>query len=205
MDQLSFTFTIFFTMLGPAKLIPAFAGVTQGSDAAFKRAVAVRAAIIASALCAFVALAGGTILLRYQISINALRLAGALVLMLSALGAIFRHDAPAAAGAGAAAPLQLAVAPVAAPMIVPPAGIAVILLFIMSEPAFPGIAQAVAICLAIMMVLDLLVMYFIDAILRTPGLKIILTVLASVLLFVQVCIAMEMFVRAFTQLGLVKG
>jgi hypothetical protein len=44
--------------------------------------------------------------------------------------------------------------------------------------------QAVAICLAIMMVLDFLVMYFIDRVLKTQVLMLVLAVLGAVLLFV---------------------
>ncbi|MGD0624736.1 MAG: hypothetical protein ABSB32_08455 [Thermodesulfobacteriota bacterium] len=59
MDQFSYILTIFFMLLGPVKLIPSFAGLTRGADGRFKRDVAIRGAVIASALCAFVALAGG--------------------------------------------------------------------------------------------------------------------------------------------------
>ena len=68
MEYFSFIFTIFFMLLGPIKLIPLFAGVTRGADIRFKRGVAIRGAVIASALCAFVALAGGTLVGRYRIS-----------------------------------------------------------------------------------------------------------------------------------------
>ena len=58
MEQLAFIFTTFFMLLGPVKLIPAFAGLTQGADIQFKRSVAIRGTVIAAALCVFVALAG---------------------------------------------------------------------------------------------------------------------------------------------------
>jgi multiple antibiotic resistance protein len=72
MEQFSFIFTIFFMLLGPIKLIPAFGGLTRGADVRFKKDVAIRGAVIASALCAFVALAGGILLSKYRISIDAL-------------------------------------------------------------------------------------------------------------------------------------
>ena len=55
----------------------------------------------------------------------------------------------------------------------------------MLAPQYPGMTQAVAICLTTMMVLDFLVMYFIDKVMRIPGLMVVLTVLGSVLIFVQ--------------------
>jgi small neutral amino acid transporter SnatA (MarC family) len=59
MDQFSSVFAVFSMLLGPIKLIPTFAAVTQGSDDRFKRSVAIKGIVIASALCVFVALAGG--------------------------------------------------------------------------------------------------------------------------------------------------
>ena len=65
-------------------------------------------------------------------------------------------------------------------------------------------AQAVAICLAIMMVLDFLVMYFIDRVMKTPGLMIVLTVLGSVLVFVQAGLAIQMILNALKNLGVIQ-
>jgi multiple antibiotic resistance protein len=205
MENFSFVFTVFLMLLGPIKLIPSFSGVTQGADRKFKRDVAVRGALIASVLCAFVALAGGTLLSRYRISIDALRLSGGLVLLISALLTIFQKNHAAAPGPASRTTIQVAASPVAAPNIVPPAGVAVILLFMMAAPQIPGIAMAVAVCLVIMMVLDLLVMYFIDSVMKIPGLMLVLMVLGSVLVFVQVGLAMEIILTAFKHLGVIPA
>jgi multiple antibiotic resistance protein len=190
-------------LLGPIKLIPAFAGLTRGADGRFKRSVAIRGVVIASALCAFVALAGGNLLVKYRISIDALRISGGLVLLISALQVIFQKAQPPGPGPGTPTATQLAASPVAVPGIVPPAGVAAILIFMMLAPQYPGMAQAVAVCLAIMMALDFLVMYFIDLVMKTPGLTIVLTVLGSVLVFVQLCLAMEIMLNALKSLGVI--
>jgi multiple antibiotic resistance protein len=200
MDQISFIFTILFMLLGPVKLIPSFSGVTRGADSAFKRSVALRGTAIAFALCIFVALVGGTLLGRYRISINAVRIAGGLVLLIAALQTTFGRTRSSRPRAGAPTATQLAASPVAVPNIVPPAGVAAILIMILAAPQYPGMTQAVLICLAIVMLLDFLVMYFIDWIVKTPGLTIVLTVLGSVLLFVQVCLAIQMMLVAFVEL-----
>jgi multiple antibiotic resistance protein len=204
MEQFSFIFTVFFMLLGPLKFIPAFAGLTQGADSRFKRDVAIRGVVIASVLCAFVALAGGTLLGKYHISLPGLRISGGLVLLIAALQLTFRKAQPSSPGSGTPAAIQLAVSPVAVPMIVPPAGVAAILVCVMLAPQYPGAMQAVAICLTIMMVLDFLVMYFIDRVLKTPGLMIVLTVLGSVLVFVQVCLAIETILNGLKGLGVIK-
>ena len=201
MDQFSFVFTVFFMLLGPIKLIPFFAGLTRGADVRFKRDVAIRGVVVASVLCTFVALAGETLLGRYRIFIDAVRISGGLVLLIAALQVIFQKAQPPRPGPGTPTAIQLAASPVAVPGIVPPAGVAAILLFTMLSPQYPGMLQAVAICLAIMMVQDYLVMYFIDQIMKTPGLMIVLTVLGSVLVFVQVGLAIQMILNALKSLG----
>jgi multiple antibiotic resistance protein len=204
MEEFSFIFTVFFMLLGPIKLIPSFAGVTQGADSRFKRSVAIRGALIASALCVFVALAGGILFGKYRISIDAVRLSGGLVLLIAALQSIFQKAQPPSPCSGTPTAIKLAASPVAVPNIVPPAGIAAILIFTMLAPQYPGMTQAVAICLAIVMALDLLVMYFIDRVIKTPGLGIVLTVLGSVLVFVQVGLAIQMILNALKSLGVIN-
>ena len=90
-------------------------------------------------------------------------------------------------------------------MIVPYAGVAAILICIALAPQSPGMTQAIAICLAIMMVLDFLVMYFIDQVVKTPGLAIILSVLGSVLVFVQAALAINMMLVALRSLGVIQS
>jgi len=204
MDQFSFIFTIFFMLLGPVKLIPSFGGLTRGADRRFKRDVAIRGVVVASALCAFVALAGGTLLGKYRISLDAVRISGGLVLLIAALQVMFRKAQSSSPSSGTPTAIQLAASPVAVPMIVPHAGVAAILICMMLAPEFPGMTQAIAICLATMMVLDFLVMYFIDWVMKTPGLTIVLAVFGSVLVFVQAALAINMMLVALKSLGIIK-
>ena len=203
MEMFSFIFTIFFMLLGPAKLIPLFAGLTRGADARFKRDTAVRAAVIASVLCVFVALAGGALVSRYRISIDALRIAGGLVLLISGLQVIFQKAPHARPPSGTPNAMQLAVSPLAAPGIVPPAGVAAILICAMLAPGHPGMWQVIAACLGLMMVLDFLVMYFIDRVVKMSALMVVLAMLGSVLAFVQVGLAVEILLNALEGRGLV--
>lgn len=204
MERFSFIFTIFFMLLGPIKLIPVFGGLTRGADRQFKRDVAIRGVLVASVLCAFVALAGGGLLAKYEISIAALRIAGGLVLLIAALQAIFQKAKPPSPSPGTPTALQLAASPLAIPGIVPPAGIAAILIAMTMAPQYLGMTQAVAICLAIVMVLNFLVMFFIEQVLKTPGLTIVLTVLGAVLVFVQLGLAIDTLLNGFKDLGIVQ-
>jgi multiple antibiotic resistance protein len=204
MLEFSFIFTIFFMLLGPVKLISSFAGLTRGADVRFKRNAAIWGVVIASVLCAFVVLAGEALLGKYRISLDAVRISGGLVLLIASLEVIFSKGHSSSPVSGTPSAIQFAASPVAVPSIVPPAGVAAILICMMLATEYPGMIQAVTICLAIMMVLDFLVMYFIDWIIKIPGLTIVLTVLGAVLVFVQVCLAVEIILNAFKNLGVIK-
>ena len=205
MENFSFIFVAFFMLPGPLKVIPPFAGLTRGADVRFKRDVAIRSTVIAAALCVFVTLIGTTMMGQFRISLEGLRIAGGLVLLISALQVIFQKARPSSPPSGTPTALQLAASPVAVPGIVPPAGVAAILIFTMVAPQYPGMMQAVAISLAITMVLDFLVMYFIDQVGKTPGLAIVLPVLGAVLTFVQVALAMQMVLTALRSLGVIQA
>jgi multiple antibiotic resistance protein len=205
MEQFSFTFTIVFMLLGPIKLIPLFGRLTHGADSQFKRDVAIRAVAIAAGLCVLVAVVGTTLLGKYHISLDALRIAAGLVLLIAALQVIFAEAHPLSPATDTPTALQLAASPIAVPGIVPPAGVAAILIGMMLAQADPGMRYAVAISLAIVLALDLLVMVFIDRVLKTPGLAIASTVVGSVLVFVQVGLAIQIMLLALKDLGLFRG
>ena len=202
MEHFAFIFTIFFMLLGPIKIIPIFVALTRSADLPFKRALAIRAALIATGLVLFTVLLGGTLLDKYQLSFNALRIAGGLVLIIAALNTIFRR--PQTPHADPNAPvLQLAASPLAIPAIVPSAGVAALLIFVMLAPDYEGMWLAIALALTIILLLDFLVMYFIDLVMKTPGLMLILQVVGATLIFMQVCIGIEILLRALRDLGLV--
>ena len=129
MMKASFVFTILFMLLGPIKIIPGFLKLTRGAPRSFKREVAIKAALIASGIVAVVALLGNRMLATYGISLDGLRLAGGLVLLISALKLTFPDSEQSSTDGPMPTALQLALSPVALPIIVPPAGIAAILIF----------------------------------------------------------------------------
>lgn len=197
----TFVFTIFFLTLGPIKIISAFGKLTQGMTLKFKREVAIKGILIALAICFYVVLLGEGILKKYQISLESLEIAGGIVLLLSALKVIFLGPQPINSATSGSSALQLAISPVASPIIVPPIGVAAILIFVMLAPRHPGMELVIAKALLLILVLDFLVMFFIDQILKVPGLMLVLQVFGSVLIFVQVALAIEVILDAFKSLG----
>lgn len=204
MDNTSFILTIFFLLLGPIKLIFPFAAATRECDRTFKRQVALRTALIATPIVVLVALVGGSILLKYRITYDSLRLAGGLVLLLSALNSIFSKPQPKETPATQPTVMQLAIS-MATPVIVTPVGVAAILIFMMASSEYPGIGVVVYQSLLIIMVLDYLVMFFIDNITKVPGLTSFLQVVGSVLVFIQVALGVETIVTALESLRLIPG
>jgi multiple antibiotic resistance protein len=197
LETLPFLFTISFMLLGPIKLIPGFIKLTSEADRSFKRELAVKSFLIAAATVAFVAAAGNEVSARFGISIDAVRFAGGLVLLVSALNILFPRPEPPRAEPVRPSALQLAVSPVAMPMIVPPAGIAAVLIFVMLAPESPGMTSAIALVLMTVLLLDFLVMFFIDSVVRIPGLPLILQVLGAVLVFIQVALAIQTLMAGF--------
>lgn len=205
MEREAFVFTIFFLTLGPVKIIPAFSKLSQRMTLKFKREVAIKGILIAIAICLYVTLLGEGILKNYQISLESLEIAGGIVLLISALNTIFPRIQPANLPLSEPTALQLAISPVASPIIVTPVGIAAILIFVMLTPRHPGMGFVIAKALSVMMVLNFWVMYFIDGITKVPGLMLVLQVLGSVLVFVQVALAIETILAAFRSLGMFNG
>lgn len=204
MEQQSFIFMILFMTLGPIKIIPVFAQLTKNYDIKFKREVALKAALIATGMTICVALAGPNLLANFNIKLNGLRIAGGLVLLISALNSIFAPSPPPNYPPSNATAIQLAIF-LATPVIVAPVGVAAILIFVMIATTRPDMDAAITQSLLTIMVLDFLVMFFIDYILKIPGLIQILQIVGSVLVFLQVALAIDTILLSFTSLGLFKG
>jgi multiple antibiotic resistance protein len=82
-------FATLFVVIDPPGLVPLFIALTQGKDAVQRRAMALRACIIAAVVLALFALAGASILEFIGISMPAFRVAGGLLLFVTAFGMLF--------------------------------------------------------------------------------------------------------------------
>jgi multiple antibiotic resistance protein len=203
MDEFAFIFTIAFVLLGPIRLIAPFARLTRGRTLAYHRSAALWGALFAILICAFVMLAGGGLVEKYGLSLPALQLSAGLILLLSALGTIFPGGEQPEPPAEGITPLKLAISPLATPTIVPPVGVAAILICVMIAPQKPDRYQSLALALGAIMALDFLVMFFNDRILRVPGLLPVLQLLGGVLIVVQVALAFDTILLALRALGVV--
>lgn len=82
-------FVTLFVVIDPPGCAPIFAGLTSEASAAHRRAMAVRAVLVASAILLFFAVLGEDLLRALGISLSAFRIAGGLMLFLIAVDMVF--------------------------------------------------------------------------------------------------------------------
>jgi multiple antibiotic resistance protein len=128
--------TAFITLaviIDPPGCAPIFASLTSGAAAAHRRAMAIRAAVVAWAILMFFALLGEPLLRTLGISLSAFRLAGGIMLFMIALDMVFerrtqRREERAQEIEGTPQAEDISVFPMAIPMIAGPGSIASIML-----------------------------------------------------------------------------
>jgi multiple antibiotic resistance protein len=165
----------FFVIIDPPGCAPIFAGLTAGTDAVHRRAMAVRAVMVASIILLGFALFGEALLHALGISLNAFRIAGGIMLFLIALEMVFekrterREDR--AEKVKAEDPVDISIFPMAMPMIAGPGSIASVML-LMSQSQ--GIQQSLVVLAAMLTILLLTLGALLAAgpIMRVVGAKI---------------------------------
>src|SRR5262245_49869197 len=133
MTDLGYAFTIYFVTLGPVKTIPAFFTVTKGADRRTVMALPTKSTIDGTAVVAFQALFASGVLVTWRVSVEAVAVAGGLVLLMTSIHTLsrFAPSAPSYAGDVSHGPTMLdtswtgqpVLSPLAIPAIVPPVGI----------------------------------------------------------------------------------
>ena len=198
-----FIFTIFFLTLGPVKIIAPFAKLTREASPKYRRDVAIRASIIATTVVLLVALLGHNLVVKYQLSLDSLRFAGGVVLLLSALFNTFPHlQPPLEVPKKDLTAIELAITPIVSPIIIPPVGIAAILIFTTIFEQNLWMQLSIVGSLINIMVLNFLAMLFADKIIKVPGLMQVLLLVSIVLNFVQIALAIQVILVGLKNLGI---
>ncbi len=142
MPETAFLITAFatlFVVIDPPGLVPLFIALTRGMGPERRRAMARRACIIAACLLLLFGLAGEAILTFIGISMPAFRIAGGILLFLTALDMLFERRTQRREGQLAEPDHDPSVFPLATPLIAGPGAIAsVILLVGQSGPGWAG-------------------------------------------------------------------
>jgi multiple antibiotic resistance protein len=121
-------FTILLITIGPLKGMIVYAALTAKADLAFRRKVALRAVVTATGIVLLFILAGEFMLQVFHVTIPALKIAGGIILLLVALHMVMGEmGSEEKEGVEAAEPsLDIAIFPLAVPMLATPQGIVAI-------------------------------------------------------------------------------
>ena len=196
---------IFFLTLGPLKAIAPFAQLTQGTDPAFRRAVAWRATTIATVIVFAVALLGTLVLENWHVSIAAIVITASIILFCQAFQLIMQplaaEPSPTPQGAGQSPPsLEIAHFPLAIPVLVTAPGIAAIAGFMAIAAGNWTQKGIVLASLLVIMGLNLVTMLNIEKISK-PGPSPFPKVLGWVMAVLQAALAAQYIINGLIRLG----
>ncbi len=156
MPETAFMITAFatlFVVIDPPGLVPLFIALTRGMDAERRRAMALRACIIATALLLLFGVAGESILTFIGISMPAFRIAGGILLFLTALDMLFERRTQRREGQQAEADHDPSVFPLATPLIAGPGAIATMILLVgEAGPGWAGTLSILGLLVVMMLV-----------------------------------------------------
>ncbi len=154
-------FATLFVVVDPPGLAPLFVALTRGADAAHRRAVALRACVVAAGILTLFGLAGEAVLGFLGISMDAFRIAGGVLLFLTALDMLFERRQPRREGQQPRHPEDPSVFPLAIPLIAGPGAIASMIL--LTGQAGPGWAGVLAVHLVMGLTVALAFLFLLAA------------------------------------------
>jgi len=211
--DLAYAFTLCFMTLGPLKTIPAFFLATHSADRRTIRTLAAKSAILATLIVLFVNLVASGTLMKWRVSLDALAIAGGLVLLFTSVKTLSELNLietpgraePASGGVTAAAASTRwmghpVLSPLVIPAILPPVGVVVILFFAglaVGDPAFQ--LRFTGLLLALMAG-NFLAMLFAGPIMRRVGVP-VLQVVGWVFSALQAGLAIQIIINALRHLG----
>lgn len=152
-------FVTLFVIIDPIGLAPIFIAVTPGMSAKQRARIGLRAVVIAAILLTLFGLVGEAILTGIGISISAFRIAGGLLLFLTALDMLFerRTERRENQGHNDAPEHDPSVFPLATPLLAGPGALATMILLV---GQYPGWGHAVMIHLVMFVVLLIVLALF---------------------------------------------
>ena len=185
-------FITLFVVIDPPGCAPIYAGLTKGASAAQRRAMAIRATVIAGLILLVFALFGQALLNGMHIELDSFRIAGGLMLFIIALDMVMekrtqrreeRAEKVAAQNAMTPEIEDVSVFPMAMPMMAGPGAIASIMLLTARADGFDGTLVILA-ALAAVLVLTMLALIAAGPLMRLFGDRVeaVITRLLGVLL-----------------------
>lgn len=157
-------FVTLFVIIDPVGMAPLFVALTQGMTARQRRAIALRSCLVALGVLTLFGVAGEAVLNFLGISLPAFRMAGGILLFLTALDMLFerrgeRRQGQADKSEAAQTHSDPSVFPIAIPLIAGPGAIASMILLTNQDPsalhvlAIHGVMVAVLACVMVLFLL----------------------------------------------------
>ena len=193
--------TVLLVTIGPLKALIVYATLTARADADFRRQVAIKTVTTAAIVTLVFVLAGEMLLQIFHVSLPALKIAGGIILLLFAIGMIMGGGHGDEEEKPKALSLDIAVYPLAMPMMATPQGLVALTAITAAQPNLLWVGVIALIVLAIM-ALNLACLLSADRIIKAigpSGLQIIAKV-AGVLL---TGLAVQLMILGFRDLGLI--
>ena len=159
-EQLLKTFILFFVVIEPISMVPLFGALTRGAEAGFRRRMALKAVAISAGIFIVFALVGDYLLQALNVSVNAFKIAGGMLLFLLSVDMVFARNSGLRSTTvreqdEARHREDISVFPMAFPLIAGPGALATLLL-VVSEVR--GDVTEVALTLGVVMVVLLITM-----------------------------------------------
>ena len=157
-DTAVVSFATFFATISPIDISAIFAALTVGATAQHRRAMAIRATLIATVILVLFAVAGKMLLASIGISLAALRTAGGILLLLIAIELVFARSSGGTSATDeekleAASKQDISVFPLATPLIAGPGAMgAAILLMANAEGELLRQATVIASLFAVLLI-----------------------------------------------------
>jgi len=203
--SLGAVFTLLFITLGPLKLLGPFAQLTHDADDVTVRRIAVRSFLIATAAAVGGGFAGRALMVKWNISIPGMELAGGVIFLLVGLRIVMQQYQPDHAGLATlpAKPLAAAMR-FTFPNVVTPYGIAALIVLMANSRTDPTRTWSILALVVGVMLINLLAMRYARWIMSGVAV-IVLQVLGAVLGVMQVALAIEMLLRGTRGLGVLAN
>ncbi|MEO9780336.1 MAG: MarC family protein [Sedimentitalea sp.] len=177
-------FVTLFVVIDPIGLAPLFIAMTQDTSAKRRRAIGIRACLTSIGILAIFAAFGEAVLGFVGISMPAFRVAGGILLFLTALDMLFerrtkRREGQAEEDEGP----DPSVFPLAIPLIAGPGSIATVILLAGQKPGLEGLAVVIGIMIAVVALVFLLFLVsgFLATALGKTGINVVTRLLGMLL------------------------
>ncbi|WP_371059600.1 MarC family protein [Rhodosalinus sp. 5P4] len=195
-------FTTLFVVIDPVGLTPVFVALTPGMTLAERRAIALRACVIAIAILALFGAFGEAVLGFIGISMPAFRIAGGILLFLTALDMLFERRAQRRQDQASEDRPDPSVFPLAIPLLAGPGAIASMILLTEENPGLLGLAWVTGVMATVVAIAFILFLAsgLIERALGRVGVNVVTRLLGMLLAALSVQFVLDGF-RAFGLAG----